>query len=67
MRYDRTNKQTKNRLLLCIYRYDGEGPAAYFYAGSGGRPSGNGIQIANEKVRKHLQSVNLFEVKTCVL
>ncbi|XP_023337627.1 protein Skeletor, isoforms B/C [Eurytemora carolleeae] len=31
------------------FTYDGEGPAAYFYAGSGGRPSGNGIQIANEK------------------
>ena len=34
-----------------VARYDGEGPAAFFYGGSGGRPSGNGFQIANEKVK----------------
>ncbi len=31
------------------FAYDGQGPDAYFYAGSSGRPSGSGFQIPNEK------------------
>ena len=31
------------------FHYDGQGPGAYFYAGSSDRPSNDGYQVPNEK------------------
>ena len=43
-----------NALINCYlffqnFHYDGQGPGAYFYAGSSDRPSNDGYQVPNEK------------------
>lgn len=41
------------------FSYDGQGPDAYFYAGTTAKPSGEGFLIANEKGSEEILEVGM--------